>query len=102
MDATARHTETKGCVTVSVESVGTCGRIRVVPQQVVAALSARGIGDGSLNTRHMSLNPRITCSLVCEVTAGKYLRVSPAEPMWIDVNSSIDYSVFSNTNWTLN
>ena len=102
MDATARHIETKGCVTVSVEPVGTCGRLRAVPQQVEAVLSVRRIGNGRLNARQEGLNPRITCSLVCEVTTSKYLRVSPAEPMWVNVDLDIDYSVLSNTDWTLN
>lgn len=102
MDATARHIETKGCATVSVEPVGACGRLSVVPQPIEATLSVRRIGDGRLNTRHEGLNPRITCSLVCEVTTSKYLRVTPVEPMWVDVGLDIDYSVLSNTDWMLN
>lgn len=123
MNATARHIETKGCVTVSVEPVGACGRLSVVPQQVGAVLSVRGIiPDGKLSVRGtktptlsvrgtpnarmdvkaVELNPSITCLLVCEVTTSKYLRVTPVEPMWVDVGLDIDYSVLSNTDWMLN
>ncbi len=122
MNATARHIETKGCVTVSVKPVGTCGRLSVVPQPIEANLSVRGISDGKLSVRGaqtptlsvrgtpnarmgvkaIELNPTITCLLVCEVTTSKYLRVTPVEPMWVDVGLDIDYSVLSNTDWMLN
>lgn len=122
MDATARHIETKGCVTVSVEPVGVCGRLSVVPQQVGAVLSVRGISDGKLSVRGtktptmsvrgtpnarmdvkaVEINPTINCLLVCEVTTSKYLRITPVEPMWVDVGLDIDYSVLSNTDWMLN
>ncbi|MBR3625219.1 MAG: hypothetical protein IKN48_02555 [Bacteroidaceae bacterium] len=65
-------------------------------------MSVRGTPNARMDVKAIELNPTITCLLVCEVTTSKYLRVSPAEPMWVNVDLGIDYSVLSNTDWTLN
>lgn len=41
----------------------------------------------------------VTVGLVCDVGYGRYLRVIPEETQWITIDSSIDYSVLSNTDW---
>lgn len=44
-------------------------------------------------------NVKLNIYLICRVGTGKYLRVTPTETMWIWVDNSIDYNVYSNTNW---
>lgn len=38
---------------------------------------------------------------VCKVGTKEYLKVTPSEPLWIDVNNDGTYTVRSNTNWIL-
>jgi len=43
----------------------------------------------------------VSVGLICEVGAGMYLRVEPKEVQWVDVNLSVDYSVYANVDWDL-
>lgn len=41
------------------------------------------------------------CSLVCDVNRDAYLKVTPAETQWIDVDEVVTYKVRSNQNWKI-
>lgn len=41
----------------------------------------------------------VSVGVVCRVGIKKYLRVTPQDPQWIDVNFSADYNIESNTDW---
>lgn len=72
-----------GCINVSVERVGGIGGVSV----------ARRGGIGG-----------VSVALVCSVDVSRYLRVMPAEPqvlVWLTPQYGVDYSVASNTNWTV-
>lgn len=43
----------------------------------------------------------LSIGLICEIDVGKYMRVTPKETQWINVDMSIDYNVFSNVEWEL-
>lgn len=63
--------------------------------------SAHSIGNTSDSTSHSIGNINVTASLVCSVGTNKFIRVTPTEPMWIDVGFSINYYIESNTNWNI-
>lgn len=46
----------------------------------------------------------VSVALVCEVSTGFYLHVTPTEPqtlVWMTPSNEITYSVESNTNWDI-
>lgn len=68
-----------GCVSVKAKSYGSC-----------ISVSAKRI-DGI----------KIRCSLICDVGKDAYLRVTPTETQWIDVDEVAVFNVKSNTNWRI-
>lgn len=44
---------------------------------------------------------KIRCSLVCDVNRDAYLKVTPSETQWIDVDEVAVYNVKSNTRWNI-
>ena len=58
------------------------------------------IGDMSVAaTRRGGL--KLSILFVCKVGEKEYIRVTPLEPLWIDVNIDGEYTIRSNTNWIL-
>lgn len=42
---------------------------------------------------------KVNLYFVCRVGTREYLRVTPEEPIWITMDESGVYTVYSNTNW---
>lgn len=55
---------------------------------------------GSVTLRHADMGS-VNISLVCKVGKDKFLRVMPSEPMWVTTDSSVTYTIYSNTNWII-
>jgi len=43
----------------------------------------------------------VSVALYCDVGSGNYLRVTPVETQWIDIYTSIQYNIKSNTDWII-
>ena len=72
-----------GCINVSIERVGGIRGVSVARRGGIRGVSV---------------------ALVCPVDVSRYLRVMPAEPqvlVWLTPQYGVDYSVASNTNWTV-
>ena len=41
----------------------------------------------------------VTVSLVCAINKNKYIKVTPVDAQWIDIDTSAIYNVLSNTKW---
>ena len=77
-----------GCINVSVSRLG----------GVSAVVGSEG-GIGLQADRRGGIE--FSVSLVCAIGAGRYLRVKPQEPLWIDVGAPDAWTVTSNVAWTL-
>lgn len=38
-------------------------------------------------------------SLICAINKNKYIKVTPVDAQWIDIDMSATYNVLSNTKW---
>ena len=74
------------CINVSASRIGGIGA-SVSRVEGINATASRVGGIG------------VTIGLICDVGYGRFLRVIPEEMQWITIDSSIDYSVLSNTDW---
>lgn len=43
----------------------------------------------------------VTVSLVCAISKNTYVKVTPAEAQWIDIDLSAQFNVQSNTEWEI-
>lgn len=78
-----------GCLSLHIERVGG------------ASLDTSRMGGCSISAQRIG-GLEMSVTFVCSIRQGVYLRVIPAEPMWIDVGLDVNYSVRSNTDWTVN
>lgn len=44
---------------------------------------------------------KVEVFFVCKVGTREFIKVTPLEPLWIDVNIDGEYTIRSNTNWIL-
>lgn len=44
---------------------------------------------------------RVNIYFICSVGKGKYLRVTPEEPLWITVGQDLTYIIRSNSDWVI-
>lgn len=75
-------------------------------------VSTDPMDTGWFGTTTLNKNPNVKASkvgnvklnllLICRVGKGNYLRVTPSEVQYIWVDNTIDYNVWSNTDWILN
>jgi len=63
-------------------------------------LSASRIGGIGLGTERLC-GIRFFTSLICDTGIGSYLRVTPVEMQWIDIDLSVDYNVITNKAWNV-
>lgn len=76
-----------GCI--KTESYGSC-----------ISVSARRIDGINLSASRID-GIKIRCSLICDVGKDAYLRVTPTEAQWIDVDEVAVFKVRSNENWKI-
>ena len=97
-----------GCINVSVSRLGGVSAVvgseggigvGVSPISGIAASADRVGGIGLQADRRGGIE--FSVSLVCVIGAGRYLRVKPQEPLWIDVGAPDAWTVTSNVAWTL-
>lgn len=43
----------------------------------------------------------VTVSLICAINKNKYIKVTPVDAQWIDIDMSATYNVLSNTKWEI-
>lgn len=43
----------------------------------------------------------VTVSLVCAINKNSYIKVTPVDAQWIDIDMSATYNVLSNTKWDI-
>lgn len=43
----------------------------------------------------------VTVSLVCAINKNTYIKVTPVDAQWIDIDMSATYNVLSNTKWDI-
>ena len=44
---------------------------------------------------------KVTVSLLCAINKNKYIKVTPVDAQWIDIDMSATYNVQSNTKWEI-
>jgi hypothetical protein len=43
----------------------------------------------------------VAVSLVCEINKSTYIKVTPVDAQWIDIDMSATYNILSNTKWEI-
>ena len=43
----------------------------------------------------------VTVSIVCAINKDTYIKVTPIDAQWIDIDMSATYNVLSNTKWEI-
>jgi len=61
---------------------------------------ASRLGGIGMGTSRMG-GIRFFTSLICDIGVGSYLRVTPVEMQWIDIDLSVDYNVITNKAWNV-
>ena len=44
---------------------------------------------------------KVTVSLLCAINKSTYIKVTPVDAQWIDIDMSATYNVLSNTKWEI-
>lgn len=96
-------------VTLGTKPIGGATAIVHHPHEVSVGASAR---TGWFDVTSLPMKGKVTAKktgdmklnifLVCRVSSQEYLWVRPEEAMWITVDNTIDYNVWSNTDWIVN
>lgn len=63
-------------------------------------IRTKRVGGISVETQR-NCGISLSIGLVCEIDVRKYIRVIPEGLQWITIDTSIDYSVLSNTDWNI-
>ena len=77
-----------GCVKATVTRIGGID----ADAQWLGGINASAHRVGGIN---------VTVSLICSINEKAFIKVTPIETQWIDVDFSINYNIKSNTNWNI-
>ena len=77
-----------GCISATVSRLGGIG----VSVSRTGGINASAHSVGGIN---------VTVSLICSINDKAFIKVTPVETQWIDVDFSINYNIKSNTNWNI-
>lgn len=97
-----------GCLSVGIQKVGglSVGTSNLNGLEVgFAKVSGCEVGYAPISgisveaERHGGLNVEVF--FVCKVGTREFIKVTPLEPLWIDVNMDGTYTIRSNTDWIL-
>ena len=77
-----------GCINAQVRRIG--GINASVSR--VSGINASASRVGGIN---------VAISLICEINKSTYIKVTPVDAQWIDIDMSATYNVLSNTKWEI-
>lgn len=98
MDCLKIRIDRTGAASLRIERKGGDARVHINRIGGGARVRLNRIGGSSISSERMG-GLKMTAYLVCDVGRQKYLRVTPDEPIWIDVGIDGIFTIRSNTEW---